>query len=145
MIPQFSPEFFDAVVCNFSTSEEIAADQGCSKDTIERNCAALLEKGRDLGKLSLRAQQYRVAMGLPGKPAEYLRKHQDKDGKQYGDLVLNEKGQPIKVRAEVKDQPPSIRMLEWLGIQYLGQANKFSLPDNPFEGFGFSFQKGSAK
>lgn len=44
------------------TSEEIATIVGVNKSTLERNCAALLEKGRAQGKSSLKRQQFKSAM-----------------------------------------------------------------------------------
>jgi len=44
------------------TVAEIAAVAGCSKDTLERNFAASIEKGRDSAKASLRRKQWDVAM-----------------------------------------------------------------------------------
>lgn len=122
---------------NFCTNAEIAAEQNCSSDTVERRCAASIEKGRQKGKLSLRAQQFRVAMGLPGQPAQYLR---DKDG----DYVWQE-GKLVCTQQEVKPIPPSNSMLIWLGKQYLNQSDKFTLPDEFHEGYSFSFQKNAGK
>jgi hypothetical protein len=43
------------------TNEEIASICKCSKDTIERRFAAIIKKGRDNGKMSLRRWQYEAA------------------------------------------------------------------------------------
>src|ERR1700722_2286745 len=43
------------------TVAEIAAVLGVSKDTLERNYAALIEKGRELAKCSLRRMQFKSA------------------------------------------------------------------------------------
>lgn len=44
------------------THEEIASVVGCSVDTIKRNFADCIEKGREEGKASLRRKQFSVAM-----------------------------------------------------------------------------------
>lgn len=44
------------------TNEEIASIVGCSKDTLERRCAAILKDGRAAGKMSLKRKQYELAM-----------------------------------------------------------------------------------
>jgi hypothetical protein len=43
------------------TVAEIAASCGVSKDTLERNYAALIEKGREHAKCSLRRMQFKSA------------------------------------------------------------------------------------
>lgn len=43
------------------TYEEIAAVCGCSTDTLKRNYADLIEKGREEGKASLRRMQFATA------------------------------------------------------------------------------------
>lgn len=43
------------------TVAEMAAVLGCSKDTLERRFAAVIEKGRDTGKMSLRRLQWEGA------------------------------------------------------------------------------------
>lgn len=48
------------------TYEEIAAVMGCSVRTLERNFVALIEKGREDGKASLRRMQFKKA--LEGNP-----------------------------------------------------------------------------
>jgi hypothetical protein len=45
----------------FCTMKEIAAICKCSVDTLERNCADVIEKGRENAKASLRRKQYLVA------------------------------------------------------------------------------------
>ena len=45
------------------TVAEIAAFCGCSKDTLERRYAALIQKGRENMKLSVRRMQYQSAQG----------------------------------------------------------------------------------
>lgn len=45
------------------TSEEIAALCDVSKDTLERRFAAVLKKGREGGKSSLRRMQWKAAKG----------------------------------------------------------------------------------
>jgi hypothetical protein len=52
-------EMLASIMC---TTEEIAAVLGCSKDTLERRFAEVLEKGRLRGKQSLRRKQYHLAM-----------------------------------------------------------------------------------
>ncbi len=49
------------------TMEEIAAVLGCSVDTLERNFADVIKKGKDAGKASLRRLQWKGAQD--GKPA----------------------------------------------------------------------------
>lgn len=49
------------------TMEEIAAVLGCSVDTLERNFADVIKKGKDEGKASLRRLQWQGAQ--QGKPA----------------------------------------------------------------------------
>lgn len=49
------------------TMEEIAAVLGCSVDTLERNFADTIKKGKDEGKASLRRLQWKGAQD--GKPA----------------------------------------------------------------------------
>lgn len=44
------------------TTPEIAAAVGCSEDTLERNFAGMLEKGRRECHRSIRRQQYKLAM-----------------------------------------------------------------------------------
>lgn len=125
------------LAANMCTMAEIAADQNCSVDTLERRFAEVIKRGHELAKLSLRAKQFQVATGRPGRPAVYLRKFQDEDGKQSGDLVLNPKGEPILILAETPEVKPSIPMLIWLGKQHLGQADTFKWE----EGDGFEFVK----
>ena len=43
------------------TTAEIAAVLGCSPDTLERRFAALLKKGREEGRASLRRSQWKLA------------------------------------------------------------------------------------
>jgi AraC-like DNA-binding protein len=45
----------------FCSNEEIASKLGCSSDTLTRNYAEALEKGRTEAKTGLRATQYRLA------------------------------------------------------------------------------------
>jgi hypothetical protein len=98
---------------NMCTTEEIAADLECSPDTIERRCAAILKKGRGQAKLSLRARQFQLAMGMP---AQY--------DKQTGKQMF----------AAIQ---PSVTMQIWLGKQYLGQSDKFTVGEGDAEGFAF--------
>ena len=51
----------------FCTNEEIAAQLGCSADTLTRRFAEPLNAGRNSAKASLRGKQFRVAM--EGNPA----------------------------------------------------------------------------
>lgn len=44
------------------TTAEIASVIGCSSDTLERRFAAVIEKGRNDGKASVRRMQYKAAM-----------------------------------------------------------------------------------
>lgn len=97
---------------SYCTVEEIAADQDCSKSTLERRCDALIKRGRELAKRSLRARQFQLAMGTP---AQY-----SADGKQTMPAIA-----------------PSVTMLIWLGKQYLGQADKFDVKDGSGDGFEF--------
>lgn len=124
-----------ALASNMCTWPEIAADQGCSEDTLQRRFAGIYKKGQELAKLSLRAKQFAVAMGRPSKSAVYLRQHQTKEGVQHGDLVLDEKGRPILLHREVEEVKPNVGMLIWLGKQHLGQSDTFKWE----EGDGFDF------
>jgi hypothetical protein len=45
------------------TFEEIAAVVGCSTKTLQRNYVHLIEKGREVGKMSLRRSQFAAAHG----------------------------------------------------------------------------------
>lgn len=42
---------------------EMASVLDCSADTLERRYAAIIKKGRDQGKMSLKRKQYEIAMG----------------------------------------------------------------------------------
>ena len=126
-----------SLASNFATIPEIAADQGCSESTLSRRFDDTIKKGKELGRLSLRARQFQVAMGSDPKPAVYLRTHQDKDGNQYGELVYSPEGKPIMVSPAVPAKPPNVTMLIWLGKQELNQSDKFKLDD----GDGFEFGK----
>ncbi len=44
-------------------NEEIAVACGCSVDTLTRNFAEIMEKGREAGKMSLRRKMFSQAMG----------------------------------------------------------------------------------
>lgn len=120
-----------SLASNMCTMEEIGADQGCSVDTLERNFAEVIERGRELAKLSLRAKQFQLAMGRPGIPAEYLR---DEAGK----LIFDEKKRPILVRREVEEIRPHAGMLYWLGKNYLNQSDRVTWE----QGDGFEFVAG---
>lgn len=45
------------------TYKEMAAFFSCSVDTLERNFADIIDKGKELGKTSLRRAQFRAALG----------------------------------------------------------------------------------
>lgn len=45
------------------TTAEMAAVLDCSPDTLERRFAAIMKRGREEGKKSLKRKQYEVAMG----------------------------------------------------------------------------------
>lgn len=97
---------------NMCTTEEIAADQNVSKDTIERNYAAPIKRGRELAKLSLRARQFQMAMGTP---AQY-----DATGQLLMPAIT-----------------PNTTMQIWLGKQYLDQKDRNFSDDSDAEGFTF--------
>lgn len=63
--PQKQPEIPAEKIAELAaigcTVSEIAAVAGVSKDTLERNFAALIEKGREGAKASLRRMQWRSA------------------------------------------------------------------------------------
>lgn len=44
------------------TMNEMASFFGCSVDTLERNYADIIKRGRDRGRMSIRREQYSVAM-----------------------------------------------------------------------------------
>ena len=48
-----------------ATMAEIASVAGCSVDTLERNFADIIKKGREAGKCSLRRWQYKMAATNP--------------------------------------------------------------------------------
>lgn len=123
------------LAANMATQEEIAADQGCSVDTLSRRFADEIKRGHELAKLCLRARQFQLAMGVPAQPAEYLRTGTDEKGRPIGELVRDKDGNPIKVKSETKGFAPNCTMLIWLGKQHLGQSDKFQLGD----GDGFEF------
>ena len=80
------------------TSEEMASILDCSKDTLERRFAAVIKKGRDRAKMSLRRAQYTAALGRPA-------------------VIQN--GVVVTPAA-----PPNITMQIWLGKQMLEQKDK---------------------
>lgn len=135
------------LAANFCTAEEMAADQDVNVNLLHDRPGFqdLIEKGRNKGKLSLRATQFRTAMGMPGQEAVYLREHQTEDGKQYGPIVRDKNGNAVKLKTEIKHKPPSETMQIWLGKQHLGQSDKFTLPDERFEGFSFSYKDKKAE
>ena len=75
----------------FCTNREIAAMMSCSTDTLVRNYADHIKKGREQGKSSLRRRQWEKAMEGNTTMLIWL-------GKQY----LEQKDQPI---AEVDKKP----------------------------------------
>lgn len=125
----------ETLASNMCTMEEIAADQKCSVDTLERRFAEVIKRGQELARLSLRARQFGLAMGREARPAEYLREQTRADGSTYGELVKDKDGNPIKVRDALPEIRPHPGMLYWLGKQYLGQADTLKLQ----EGDGFEF------
>lgn len=124
----------EALASRMCTNEEMAAELGCSADTLERRFAGTIKKGHDRARLSLRAKQFEVAMGRPAQQAVYLRQNQDKDGNQFGDLVLRD-GKPILIMQEQEAVKPNVTMLIFLGKQYLEQSDKLA-----FEGAGEGFE-----
>ena len=119
------------------TQEEIAADQDCSTDTLQRRFAASIKAGHEKAKLSLRAKQFELAMGRPAQAAVYLRANQNEDGTQHGELVLDkETGKPILIKKEQDEKPPVVSLLIFLGKQYLKQADRMKFDA---EGEGFEF------
>lgn len=132
----------ETLAANMCTWPEIAADQKCSDDTLQRRFAEEYKRGQELARLSLRAKQFQLAMGRPAQAAVYLREKQTEEGVQHGDLVLDEKGKPILIREEIAEVKPNVAMLIWLGKQYLGQNETFKWAN---EGDGFEFDKGGAK
>jgi hypothetical protein len=56
------PEKVRQLAAIHCTVDEIAAVMDCSKDTLERRFAALIEKGREEGRASLRRVQYKAAL-----------------------------------------------------------------------------------
>lgn len=123
-----------ALASRFCTNEEIAADLGCSDDTLVNRFSEPLKKGRNNAKKSLRARQFEVAMGRPAQPAVYLRTHQDENGNQFGELVLKD-GEPILILEAQEAVKPNVTMLIFLGKQYLDQSDKHT-----FEGAGDGFE-----
>lgn len=76
--------------------EEMAAVLGCSPDTLQRRFAAVIEKGRAVGRSSLKRTQYRIAMGQ--------------------NAQFDKAGNKIQ-----KEREPNPTMLIWLGKIRLGQ------------------------
>lgn len=70
--PPKTPKVDDEAIANLAaimcTMDEIALITGLSVDTLERRFAGVIEKGRAEGRMSLRRQQYKVAMtpAIPG-------------------------------------------------------------------------------
>lgn len=63
-IPESAIHMLAAICCTMS---EIAAVTGLSVDTLERRFAEPIKSGREIGKATLRREQYRLAMN--GNPA----------------------------------------------------------------------------
>lgn len=57
----FQLEELEKLAAIHCTVEEMATIMGCSKDTLERNYAALIKKGKSAGRASLRRMQYQSA------------------------------------------------------------------------------------
>lgn len=51
----------ESLAAMHATIAEIAAEMGCSRDTLERNYAAIMAKGRDRGKMTLRHYMWKAA------------------------------------------------------------------------------------
>lgn len=60
---QIDPKQIEKLASILCTTSEIAAVLGCSQDTLERRFSAVLDRGREQGRASLRRQQYKLAMG----------------------------------------------------------------------------------
>lgn len=55
-------QIFELAAINCSMAE-IASVMDCSPDTLQRRYAAVIEKGRDKCKMSLKRKQFEIAMG----------------------------------------------------------------------------------
>jgi len=60
-LKKIDPELVEKLAMIGCTTSEIAAVCNCSKDTLERRFAAILQKGREMGKSSLRRKQWQAA------------------------------------------------------------------------------------
>ncbi len=75
------------------TAAEIAAEVQVSQDTVERNFADTLKRGRDLARLSLRRMQWRAAQNGSNTMLVWL-------GKQ----LLGQKDSPLDINAKINHQ-----------------------------------------
>jgi hypothetical protein len=116
---------------NFWTYEELAAEHNCCVDTLRDRFSAIIERGQQRGKASLRSTQFQLAMGRASIPAQYLRDHE-------GKLVMDEKSRPIKTSDFQPAVLPNVTMNIWMGKQHLGQSDKVDFAD---ERTGFAFPK----
>jgi hypothetical protein len=60
--PDVSEEVLHRLAAICCTMNEISAVSGLSVDTLERNYADIIKSGREIGKATLRREQYRLAM-----------------------------------------------------------------------------------
>lgn len=127
----------EALASRMCTNEEMAAELGCSDDTLVNNFSEVIKRGKGRARVSLRAKQFESAMGTPAVPAVYLREHQHPDGRQYGDLVRDEKGRPILIQPAQEAVKPNITMQIFLGKQYLDQSDRLSW-DSTGDGYEFT-------
>lgn len=60
--PDVPPDVMERMAAICCTMTEIAAVTGLSVDTLERRYAEPIKRGREVGKATLRREQYRLAM-----------------------------------------------------------------------------------
>jgi hypothetical protein len=99
---EVDPKTVERLAAILCTVEEIATVCGCSKDTLERNFAAVLKRGRDAGRASLRRAQWKAAQ--KGNPTMLIWL-----GKQY----LGQRDRPEMTGPDA-DPRPNLEMLDWL-------------------------------
>jgi len=99
---EVNPNTVERLAAILCTVQEIAAVCGCSKDTLERNFAAVIKRGREAGKASLRRAQWKAAQ--KGNPTMLIWL-----GKQY----LGQRDRP-ELTGPDADPRPTLEMLDWL-------------------------------
>ena len=120
-----------------ATEEEMAAEMKLHADTLRDRFSTVIKDGQNKGRLSLRRAQFAAALGRQARPAIYLRASQGDDGRQYGDLVLDEKGKPILLQPYIEPVKANATMQIWLGKNWLNQSDRILFGG----GDGFEFGK----